>query len=538
MGRSPGEEIRGLVGVSLKLRSELNDLGMYGYYSEADTRYNDAKFAGSLTNVVFDDKGRLTSRKGNATVLATGLGGGALFKRLHYYRRDIGTDDQWLAAADNDKIYKIAGAAGAATATDITGSITTPTSWDWQFVTYNDKVIGIQQGDGPIVYTGTGSFADFNAGATNLPDGNCLLSAWGRLWGTTSDGQAVHWTAALGEDFDAAGSGQLNVRKVWTNGADRIVALAAFNNRLVIFGKQNILIYRDESATTTGEGLNPNSSGFTLEETVDGQGLVGRDAVAAVGNDLVFLSEDGLRSLQRAVDYEKLAMVTLSRNIDPVIKSAVASLTADNTVDLCYHQKEALLLLRVGGSYFYLDPRDRITPNADENKSGIFRASDWTGIPYHSAFSGLDGNLRFAIRDDLGEYSGYNDNDTATYQMDVGSTWLDGGGEARKMLKRVAFFANTQTTYTLTIRWAWDFSTTFETRSVTVSQVSDPAEWGEAEWGEDEWSGDSNSLFRANTMGSGSGTYFKVGFSLGIDGEEFAYNSLYLQMKKGRLTRN
>lgn len=516
----------------------MKQLGRYGYYAEADTQFDDPRYAGSMSNIVFDDKGRPTSRKGYVTVLASGIASGA-FKRLHYYRRDIGSADQWIAAADDAKIYLINGDAGSATASDITGTITTPTSWNWQFVTYNDKVIGMQQGDGPIVYTGTGAFSDFNAGATNLPTGNCLLSAWGRLFGSTADGQGVNWTGVLGEDFDAAGSGQLNVRKVWGNGADRIIGLAAFGSRLIIFGSQNILIYRDTAATTDAEGLNPNSSGFTLEESLQGQGLVGRDAEVAVGDDLFFLSQDGVRTLRRAIAYEKMPMYTLTRNIDPVVQNDILNDVTDGSdVQMCYHPHESILLLKVGSSRYYLDPRAPIRPEGDEGASGILRATLWEGIAFHTACSGLDGKLRFALSTKLGEYSGYNDNDDQTYQMDIGTVWLTANSENLKFLKRIAMFANTQTTYLVRLRWAWDFADSFTSRSVTVAQVSAPSEWGEAEWGEGEWAGDATSLFTASTTGSGSGTFFKIGFSLGIDGSEFSFNNLFLQMKKGRLTRN
>lgn len=517
----------------------LQKIGQYGYYAEADARYNDERYAGTFKNCIFDKRGRVASRKGYDVVLATAISGTPDVKRLHYYRRDIGTADQWIAAADDDSIYKISGNAGSATSSDITGTITTPSSWDWQFVTYNDKVIGIQQGDDPIVYTGTGSFADFNAGATNLPDGNCLLSAWGRLWATTVSGQQINWTGVLGEDFDGAGSGQLNVRKVWPNGADRVVALAAFNGRLVIFGKKNILIYRDAAASTTAEGVNPNSSSFGLEDTIEGVGLVGRDAVEVVGNDLVFLSKLGVTSLGRVLEYEKTPLSYITRNIDPALSDDLAGLSSDANVDMTYHEDEALLLLKIQTNYYYLDPRTAIVPQGgDERREPILRASTWDGIAYHQALSGVDGKLRFAQADgQLGEYGGYLDG-TSQYQMEVLSTWLNFGTENEKILKRMLVFANTELDYQVTLKWGWDYSDTFNTSTffVTSSGV-DASEWNVAEWGEGLWSGDQDAVLKGATQGSGKGAYLKVGFLVSINNEDFALNAILLQLKGGRLTR-
>lgn len=527
----------------------LRHLGQYGFFSEADGRYDDLRYASTFSNVVFDEKGRPASRRGWTPVLVSAITDTPIVESLHYFQREVGEGDFWIAATNKDdstfKIWTMTGETGSAAATDITGTISAPTSYSWQFANYNNKVVGIQQGDNPVSWDGSGTpFADMDAGGSGRPDGNCIIAAWGRCFATTSDGQTVKWTPSLSSDWDDTGSGSLNVRLVWPTGKDHIIAIVAFAKRLVIFGKENILVYGDSTASQTTVGIDPNGSGFGLLESIQGVGLRARDTVVEAGDDLLFLSQDGIRSLRRAVDYENLPMQTLTRNID----SYLIDLALDGTIStidmkLVYHVDEAMALLRMGGTYFYLDMRERLpSVQGDGRASPTLRSSVWSGLTWKCAAHGADGKLRFGFTSGvIGEYGTYLDN-TSTYIFDMSSVWLSlddgqGRGERLKFLKRLLLFASTEKTYQVHLRWAYDFSQNFTTKTITVTQDAAPAEWGEAEWGDDEWSGGAQGIFKGAVSGSGSGTYIKIGFSLSIDDSAFAFNALTMQTKLGRLSR-
>lgn len=520
----------------------LRELGQLGFFAEAED-LEGPLYASTLTNAQFDAKGRIAARLGYDPYLSSAIAAVDVTK-LHYYAKEIGETEHWIAATSADKLYKLAGATGSGTATEITGAITTPSGSDWQFVNYNNLVVGMQQGDTPISWNGAGNFADYGSG-TALPDGNCLLSAWGRLFGTTADGQSINWTATLGSDFDAVGSGQLNVRLVWPDGKDKIIGLASFNKRLVIFGQRSVLVYGDDAASQLDPGIDPNSTSFTLKETVEGVGLYARDAWAAVGNDLVFLSAEGtLRSMRRAVDYENLGLKSLSSNTDPyTIQETLTNAPAAADTSLVYDRPRGQLLLRLGAVYLYYDARRLYQDPNDASREPFYRAALWANLSWRGIAVGDDGNLRMGFDDGtIGEYGGYLD-DTSTYTLDMSGTWMSledgqGRGERIKFLKRLLMFAATNKTYTVNVRWHWDFSVTATSRAITVVQASGPAEWGEAEWGEAEWSsGSDTGVYRGTVSGSGSGTFLKVGFSVAINDVEFAYQAINTQMKIGRLTR-
>ena len=119
--------------------------------------------------------------------------------------------------------------------------------------------------------------------------GNEVLSAFGRLWvaDISADKSTVYWSDLLiGHDFEGGTSGSINLAKVWPDGYDEIVGLAAHNSLLIIFGRHSIVVYQGAEAPAT----------MVLADTVSGVGCVDRDTIQYTGTDVIFLSHPGLRS--------------------------------------------------------------------------------------------------------------------------------------------------------------------------------------------------------------------------------------------------
>ncbi len=82
---------------------------------------------------------------------------------------------------------------------------------------------------------------------------NCALAAYGRIWlaDIAGDPQTVYFSRLLdGSDFQGGDSGSLSINSVFPN-TDKIVALAAHNGFLIIFGRNNIAIYANPIDVTT-----------------------------------------------------------------------------------------------------------------------------------------------------------------------------------------------------------------------------------------------------------------------------------------------
>ena len=115
----------------------------------------------------------------------------------------------------------------------------------------------------------------------------------------------------LGHKFTGGASGSVDLKTVWSG--DEITALASFMGKLVIFGKNNIVIYNNP--------WDPSAASFQLDEVIEGVGCVARDSVQVIGDDIVFLSSSGVRSLARTMVQDKMPLTDLSLAIKDEIRT-------------------------------------------------------------------------------------------------------------------------------------------------------------------------------------------------------------------------
>ena len=75
---------------------------------------------------------------------------------------------------------------------------------------------------------------------------NCVISAYGRTWSAnnTSSKTVIQFSDLLsGFVLSTGTAGTLDIAEIWPAGADEIIALAAHNGFLIVFGRRQILIY-------------------------------------------------------------------------------------------------------------------------------------------------------------------------------------------------------------------------------------------------------------------------------------------------------
>ena len=109
----------------------------------------------------------------------------------------------------------------------------------------------------------------------------------------------------IGNSFTGGSSGSIDVSKAWPEGSDEIVALAAHNNALIIFGKHSILVYTGASSPAN----------MALEDTIAGVGCYDRDSLQHIGTDVLFMSYSGLRSVCLVIQEKSLPISDLSGTI-------------------------------------------------------------------------------------------------------------------------------------------------------------------------------------------------------------------------------
>lgn len=299
--------------------------GFKGVNTEDSPIGQDFSFADVADNAVIDKRGRIAARKGvQLSTTDRSLLGTDYAHNLHYFYDDAGNEEIFVTG--NNEIFKVTTTTNLNdTLTAITPAGYTITGNNWKIVNFNDKAYFFQRGLDPLVYddaTGLRTFSDATGSPTNT---NLFcheaLAAYGRLFVVDNGGdtQTVYWSDLLiGTDFSGGSSGSINVSKAWPDGYDEVRALVAHNDKIIILGKHSILVY--------GNAFSPAL--MTLEDTISGVGCICRNSVQGIGTDVIFMSQDGLRSFGRTVQEKSLPMSDLSLNIKTELISVLEARTS------------------------------------------------------------------------------------------------------------------------------------------------------------------------------------------------------------------
>ena len=299
-------------------------------------------------------------------------------------------------------------------------------------------------------------------------DPSCGMGYYGRLWcgGVTEAKDVVYYSNLLdGDDWTGGDTGLLDLSKVW--GTDEVVAIAPFYGQLVIFGKNNIAIY--DSPTVVGN--------LVLNEVISGIGCVSRDSVQAIGDDLVFLSSTGLRSLIRTAEKDKLPLTDLTVNIKDTI---IRNIGNSNNVKSVYVESEGIYIMSfVALNINYVFDFKHTTPE------GTPRITTWTfnndREPASMINTELYSGLLVGQKDgSIAGYESYFDTDlawvssaasytNAAITADVSSVWITMGESfTASILKKMILVLEGGSGAVLGLRWYKDFSI----NSSTTTQIS------------------------------------------------------------------
>lgn len=559
----------------------VQNVGTKGLNTEAANLGLGPEWASQAENAVFDFAGRLGARKGVSASTTTPISGTPDVEAVFEYELDDTTT--FVISAANAKLYY-----GTTTLTEITGSLSI-TNNNWKFQNFNGKVVGWQDSEEPIVWTGSSNFATLQStitawasttayaegdrvratsGNTSLyfycttagtsggteptwdttegntttdssvswetcviPTGNEVLSGAGRLWAVDSDYTTIRYSGLLQETvWDTYGGGGLiDTTKIFGRGGDHVNALAMFNNFLIIFGNYNVLAYANPDV--------PADAIFAISDRIVGVGTQFRDTVCTAGKDLLFLSDGGVVSLSRAIQGGDTPLVELSQSVRTVLQQFVGGATTGTTKAL-YSPEEGFYLLKLGTYYYCFDMKHPL-PN------GSLRATTWSGCPIYSFCRAKDGTIYIGSSAGgyVGKYSGYDDNG-ATYNFTYQSPWLDfeqiapqeGMRGLKKILKKLVLTYTGGVSSTIYMTWGFDFAeSSYNSRTIT-STTAFSSEYGSAEYGIDEWSGGGTSISEINTNLQGSGQYFRFAIIATISSSAFSIQKVDVLIKIGRRT--
>lgn len=204
----------------------------------------------------------------------------------------------------------------ATTAASIKGALTLPSDTYWQWVTFNDNAIGVNQatsGDNPVQWTGAG---DATALAGSPPKGK-YIEVWNnRVWivSATNPNQLAFSKIGDGADWTHATAGVL---EIGFNDGDNITGIKVHRKALFVFKRNRIYII-----TTGVPNTDPNQ--WKVDVFASNIGCVSAFTIQPLLDDLIFLSDAGVVSLAAVQQYGDFRQAVVSANIaelKDVIKS-------------------------------------------------------------------------------------------------------------------------------------------------------------------------------------------------------------------------
>ena len=500
--------------------------GFYGLNTEDSPLDLGVGFALVATNCILDQYGRIGARKGWDRVnSSSGALGANDVGVIHELVQNDGT--LTVLFAGNNKLFKL-GTSNAVTELTYGGGGTAPTitASNWQCASLNGIAYFFQTGHDPLIFDPAVSTTTFRrvsekTGYTGtVPLANIAISAFGRLWvaNTSTDKVTVTFSDLIaGHVWSGGTSGSLDVSRVWPNGADEIMGLAAHNDFLFIFGKRQILVYSGASTPAS----------LVLSDTIGSIGCIARDTIQSVGSDVIFLSDSGVRSLMRTIQEKSAPLRDLSKNIRFDLNSSLVSETMANLKSV-YSEKEAfyLLVLPTTAQVYCFDTKQSL-------QDGASRVTKWDSIAPTSLRSLRNGDLYIGKNGYIGKYSGYLD-DTSTYQFAYYTNNADLGNPNQiSVLKTISAIVIGGSNQYLTIKWGFDYSGAYQAQNVYIPNQTS-YEYGTAEYGIAEYtSGVPIKTLRANA--SGAGKIVQTGYETTINNVALSLQKIEIQAKDGKL---
>ena len=513
--------------MSKQLQSySLSAPGFYGLNTEDSPLDLGAGFALVATNCILDQYGRIGARKGYTRVnSSSGNLGANDVGVIHELVQNDGT--LTILFAGNNKLFKL-GTSNVVTELTYGGGGTAPTitASNWQTASLNGIAYFFQTGHDPLIYDPAVSITTFrrvsekSGYAGTVPLANIAISAFGRLWvaNTSSDKVTVTFSDLIaGHVWSGGTSGTLDVSRVWPNGADEVMGLAAHNDFLFIFGKRQILVYSGASTPAS----------LVLADTIGSIGCIARDTIQSVGSDVIFLSDSGVRSLMRTIQEKSAPLRDLSKNVRFDLNSSLAGETLANLKSV-YSEKEAFYLLVLPATFqvYCFDTKQSL-------QDGASRVTKWDSIAPTALRSLRNGDLYIGKNGYIGKYGGYID-DTTTYRFAYYTNNADLGNPNQiSVLKTISAIVIGGSNQFLTINWGFDYSGAYQAQNIYIpTQVS--YEYGVAEYNIAEYtSGIAIKTLRANA--SGAGKIVQTGYETTINGTQLSLQKIEIQAKDGKM---
>ena len=506
--------------------------GFFGLNTQDSPLDLAAGFALNATNCIIDQYGRIGSRKGYTKVnSSSGSLGSNEVQALHELIESDGTSTVLFAA--NNKLFKLN---SSNVVVELTygggGSAPTITANNWSIATLNNIAYFFQTGHDPLIYDPAVSNTTYRRVSEKtgysgtVPSANIALSAYGRLWvaNTSTNKVTLSFSDLLaGHIWNTGTAGSLDVSRVWGEGVDEIQALASHNGYLFIFGKNQILVYKN--ATTPAD--------LVIDDAIIGTGCIARDSVKSIGTDVLFLSNTGVRSLLRTIQEKSLPFRDLSKNVRNDLMNIVSGedLTKIKSV---FSERNAFYLITLPSvkQIYCFDTRGQL-------QDGSSRVTVWNSIDPKALYSKANGDLLLGKTGYVMKYTGYQD-DGSSYRMQYYTNYADLGNVSQtSVLKRISIVVIGGTNQYVTFKWAFDLSSNYLSDNAQIP-TQGISEYGVAEYGANgspvAYYSNGQLIQTLTVSGTGTGKLIQTGYESDINGAALSIQKIEIQAKNGKLS--
>ena len=262
-------------------------------------------------------------------------------------------------------------------------------------------------------------------------------------------------------------------------------------------------------------------------------GCIARDSVQGTGNDLIFLSDTGIRSLGRLLQEKSLPMRDLTKNVrDDLLKDITQERINSgglSKVRAVYSEINAFYLLSFPSTetIYCLDMRQAM-------EDGSSRVTQWFSYKATALLRRRDREVMIGKANGIGRYFGYND-DGSSYRLRYFSHYLDmGAPTTNKMLKQISATVIGGSNQSFSIKTNFDYKEAPRSYPYTIV-TGDVSEYGVGEYGVAEFSiGIVLDSIKASV--GGSGNTIQIGFEADVNGSELSVQKIDMFVKTGRIS--
>lgn len=505
----------------------INNPAVYGINRQQSGDVLPLEWAVEATNLVINDVGKPSSRKGFRWVTAAPDEAPVV---MHEYID--GQGGNWLLFTTATGAYLMDTAGNVVEVTGPAG-----VSGHWEFVNVNGGVYGMRPGFTPVwLENASSSFQDMphTGDPSNIPStsAHSPLAALGRTW--CLDGMVLRYTDTL---IVGQWDGFYDLTNVWPDGADRATGLAYFNGDLVIFGEDSIIVYQGDYDPTQ----------LVLRETIGGIGCRFPRTIAKVGQDMVFLSSTGLRSLSRTLQDGKMPTGDWSLAVTDWLTTVTSGADQDDVVGV-YWASKGYYLLSIPGASRVLCFHTRL-----RNAANLPPITEWTGQVGPVAV--LKDRLFLSSNGKLAEYKLTGDSSAdgvVGYQMKIVLPWwgIEQGRTFSQRLKIPKQAFVTVSGYSesgVRLCWAFDYRDDLVCLDASMGEAetvgyADPVDnpIPQEDWDDYAWYGETEYATVLDTMTlkyrlARRGFTLRLSVEVTVKTEQVVIHTIEFQTKSGRL---